>query len=580
MSGRKMTTLGVALLLALSAAQTVAAQPLTGYFEDSSITFEGRSDRSLGILEQNTYYNNHPSSIRLTITKSIPSSRVENIKVRDGSGDLSFQTSIENESTTLTFQTREIPGRGRYTYSISYDVRGAVRGSAYEYLVPAWGFTAESKYNRCSVTVRGPPGTYPFLSMENAVLVSADPPAWQYTTSLEKGEKIESFQSRFYVSPAPYKVKIKTPIYGPVSGSATRVILDVTVLNNEISYQFSSVVSSNYHPTNAYFDADNNFHLIFEIGDIGAGEMKEVETELLYEVSVHDPRIGAENVETFSEIPGSLENYTTPGEGWESDSPLIFQTARRLTAGETNVYNALKKIHDYVVEKLRYEIQDVRRGALWAFSNGRGDCSEYTDLSIAMARAVGIPARAVYGWGYSGEDNLVEHAWPEFYLPGVGWQPSDPTWAETTGDYFCRIETVHIARNIRGVASGEAASRITFYGTSPEFGRVQALVTPIDSSEIREAYLTAARYHLRVAENLFKGENEELAAKLQLARSELEVGRGAENVAESIFHAQKSISYSGEIIRILGKAYMEEPFVVPQEFWLILVVALVVGVLV
>ncbi|MEM3401811.1 MAG: transglutaminase-like domain-containing protein [Candidatus Hadarchaeales archaeon] len=573
MSGRKIAALGTLLLLVLSVVQPAAGQALTGYFEDGSITFEGRTDRSLGVIEQNTYFNNSWATIQLTITKTIPSDKVENLKVWDGSGNISFTTSVSNGNTILTFQTRNISGKGRYTYSISYDVGGAVRGSAYEYLIPAWGFTAEARYNRYSVTVKGPAETYPFLSMENAVLISTDPPTWQYTTSLEKGEKIPSFQSRFYVSPAPYRLKMRIPIYGPASGSATGVVLDLVVLTDEIPSQFSSVISSNYQPNGAYFDADNNLHLIFKIGEIAAGEVKEVEVDLLCEVKVHDQGIRPENVGGFLEIPRNLENYTVPGEGWESDNPLIFQMAKNLVAGETNVYNAAKKIHEYVVERLEYEIQDVRRGALWAFSNRRGDCSEYTDLSIALAR---IPARAIYGWGYSGEDNLVEHAWPEFYLPGVGWQPSDPTWAETTGDYFTRSETVHIARNIRGVISGEATSKMTFYGASPEFGKSQNSVYPIISSEIKQAHIAAAEYCLKIAENLFTVENEVLAEKLQLAKSELEAAKRAENTAESISRARNSISCSKEIIRVLGKPYAEKGFAIPQELLLGLIAILVV----
>lgn len=562
----KIVALVAVLFLTIATASTIAAQPPTGYFEEGSITFESKGNRALGVVMNKTYYNSDRRGIQLTVTETIPSSAVENIRIWDGSGNLPFQTSVGDEKTTLTFQTRNIPPRSSYSYYISYDVKEAVAGSAYEYRVLAWGFTAETEYKRYIVTVKGPPGTYPFLSRENATLISKDPPTWQYVTALKKGEKAESFQSRFYASPALYKITTTIPIYGPASGSAAGVLLDAIVLSGEIASQFSAVIASNYQPVGAYFDPDNNLHIIFSLGNISAGERREVQIELLCEVSVHDPGISAENVRSFSEISRSLENYTVPAEGWESDSPFISQAARDLVAGEPNVYAALEKIHRYVVERLSYELQDVRRGALWAFINRRGDCSEYTDLSIALARAVGIPARAIYGWGLSGKDNIVEHAWPEFYLPGVGWQPSDPTWAESAGDYFCRIETVHIAKSIRGLTAGEAASRLTFYGEAPEFGKSATTVSIIELSEVRQLYITAAEYLLRIAENLFKVENEILARKLELARGELQAGRMAQDDTESILHTKNSMFYSGEIVRALGRPPTEEGW--ELSYWL------------
>ena len=59
------------------------------------------------------------------------------------------------------------------------------------------------------------------------------------------------------------------------------------------------------------------------------------------------------------------------------------------------------------------------------------DCTEYTDLLVALSRAQGIPARYFEGLLYldKGTDALAktEHAWPDVYMPSVGWVAMDPT---------------------------------------------------------------------------------------------------------------------------------------------------------
>jgi hypothetical protein len=59
-----------------------------------------------------------------------------------------------------------------------------------------------------------------------------------------------------------------------------------------------------------------------------------------------------------------------------------------------------------------------------------GDCNEHTALYVAMARAIGLPARIAVGLVYM-HGAFYYHAWPEVYLreaPGRGlWLPVDPT---------------------------------------------------------------------------------------------------------------------------------------------------------
>jgi len=77
-------------------------------------------------------------------------------------------------------------------------------------------------------------------------------------------------------------------------------------------------------------------------------------------------------------------------------------------------------------------------GAIWAYDHRSGDCTEFTNLFIALCRAAGIPAKFISGYSYkSGDENLerMGHAFALMYLPNVGWTPIDLTWPLHQGQF-------------------------------------------------------------------------------------------------------------------------------------------------
>ena len=90
----------------------------------------------------------------------------------------------------------------------------------------------------------------------------------------------------------------------------------------------------------------------------------------------------------------------------------------------------MKNIHNYVINNIEYRIHKERKGAAYAAQQNTGDCSEYSDLFVAICRAKSIPARVVTGYAVVVSDILPKHAWPEAYLRKYGWVPFDPTWAD------------------------------------------------------------------------------------------------------------------------------------------------------
>ena len=67
------------------------------------------------------------------------------------------------------------------------------------------------------------------------------------------------------------------------------------------------------------------------------------------------------------------------------------------------------------------------------FVNKRGVCQDFANLFICLARLLGIPARYVCGYvftGNTGEGRAgsdASHAWVQLYLPNLGWRSFDPT---------------------------------------------------------------------------------------------------------------------------------------------------------
>jgi transglutaminase-like putative cysteine protease len=67
------------------------------------------------------------------------------------------------------------------------------------------------------------------------------------------------------------------------------------------------------------------------------------------------------------------------------------------------------------------------------YASRKGVCQDFTNLFICLARLLGVPARYVCGYIYTGPKNVNQrqgeatHAWVQLYLPEAGWKGFDPT---------------------------------------------------------------------------------------------------------------------------------------------------------
>ncbi len=129
----------------------------------------------------------------------------------------------------------------------------------------------------------------------------------------------------------------------------------------------------------------------------------------------------------FSGRP-ELAAHLTAGKFCESDDQILIDEAQRITAGATNAWDAARRLCTWVAENINYAIPGGG-SARKTYDSRAGECGAHSLLLTAFCRAVGIPARVVWGCmyvpGHGG--GFGQHGWNEIYMGEAGWIPVDAT---------------------------------------------------------------------------------------------------------------------------------------------------------
>ncbi|MEM2678944.1 MAG: transglutaminase domain-containing protein [Candidatus Hadarchaeales archaeon] len=509
------------------------------------------------LVTETIKYLNLDQTISLSIQKRIPARMVENIQVVDETGPLSFSSRSLDNFTEITFSTRWIETGREYTIRISYVLTKWAKVAGGSYIVSFWGLKEfDFDCQQFLIKVYGPPGYVPFLCDLSATSFRS-PPSFLYSTTISRGRSFAGLTAIFSKRTF-YSISLDYEINADVRNLS----LDVILVNPYVEWQFSSLVSADPMPSEVFFDKDGNLHGVFKF--VNPEEVFRLRIQLFFDVSVYDPEITSENVEGIFEIPPELAEFLLPTEWWPCDNPTILSIVEQMTQMESNSFLLASAIMKFVEDRLSYQQQEVRRGVFWSLESGIGDCSEYTDLFITLARASGLSARALYGWAYTTE-NFSPHAFAEIYLPMVGWQPVDPSWGDSHGDYFCRLDSSHIVRSRRGVNDSESWINVKYVGKSVQISEKVSEVKILSPAEAAQLYVQSARTHLEIARNLAR-ENRELLAKISEAELELALAEIALNFDATVHHAKRSVELSNEVIRAWKPETQFRPL------WILLVV--------
>lgn len=134
------------------------------------------------------------------------------------------------------------------------------------------------------------------------------------------------------------------------------------------------------------------------------------------------------------------EEWLVPERYIEADNPKLRALAARLSASSPR--QTSRAIYDWVIGNIEYAgyVADDA-GALKAFEERRGDCTEFSYLLTALARASGIPSRMVGGYVVIGDAAPRQqdyHNWSELFFEGR-WHIADAqkgNWLEPANHYI------------------------------------------------------------------------------------------------------------------------------------------------
>jgi transglutaminase-like putative cysteine protease len=161
------------------------------------------------------------------------------------------------------------------------------------------------------------------------------------------------------------------------------------------------------------------------VGQTADGEVIELQDRLTLAAGPADP---------------DASRYLAPEPLIESDDPAIVAEANQAIAGVTGTRERAERLTRYVNGLLDKKPTVSLPSAREVLRTKVGDCNEHTALYVAMARAIGIPARIAVGLTYvrGVQGAFYYHAWPEVYLADGNdqglWLPVDPTFNQFPAD--------------------------------------------------------------------------------------------------------------------------------------------------
>jgi transglutaminase-like putative cysteine protease len=174
-------------------------------------------------------------------------------------------------------------------------------------------------------------------------------------------------------------------------------------------------------------------------------------------------------------------------------SPLVFLRQTPLTladaalrdfaavAGEGPTLTRLHRLMEAIQGKVAFEVgaTSAANTAAEAFAMGRGVCQDHTQIFLACARRIGIPARYISGHlnrsdGQTDQD--AAHAWAEAWVPDLGWVGFDAANGISPTENYVRVAC--------GLdALGASPIRGTSYGGGSERLTVSLRVSPVQQSQ-------------------------------------------------------------------------------------------------
>lgn len=397
-----------------------------------------------------TLTNNLSNIYASQFSLSIGSNKLTNIKVSQSSADLEPDIAVGNKTTNINipFKDKALGKDKSQQFSLEFDTTDFAHklGSVWEISIPKLQKTDNLKSYNLSLSIPNSFGNPATLTpVPSSKTRAGNSTIYRFN---EEDLFINGISATFGTT-QHFDFDLSFNLSNPnVYSVKTEIALPPDTAYQTVLYQ-----SLDPAPEEINLDADGNWlatYLLPAKNDITVKATGS--TQINLEPNVYFPGFVLED----------WQIYLEPQQYWEVDHPEIKSLADELKTPQA--------IYQYVVDNLIYDYgrlseTTTRFGAANTIDNqDSAICMEFTDLFIAIARAAGIPARAVNGFAYTTNSALrplslkkdVLHAWPEYYNETKQlWVPIDPTWGNTTGgiDFFNSTDLNHFSFTMLGLDS-------------------------------------------------------------------------------------------------------------------------------
>jgi len=168
--------------------------------------------------------------------------------------------------------------------------------------------------------------------------------------------------------------------------------------------------------------------------DASASDATNSKRDAVYVLTVTRDDLEAIPPATIPMRPEEFGSALRPGLFVQSGDEKIVSLARSIVGEKTDAVEAMKALNRWVYRNIRKEFTASISNALDTLERRSGDCTEHSVLFVALARAVGLPAREVAGLVYSAEGGgaFFFHQWAEVYVGK--WIATDPTFGQPVAD--------------------------------------------------------------------------------------------------------------------------------------------------
>ncbi|AWS00360.1 transglutaminase family protein [Metallosphaera hakonensis] len=189
------------------------------------------------------------------------------------------------------------------------------------------------------------------------------------------------------------------------------------------------------------YDGDNQILLDHEVGSVPEGYKtfyRDIFGNIVYKVKVEESH---RRLEVYSRSKVRVDQKVVRNHEFPYDfgfNPFLLPTklvdpepfrevSRELVKELRTMGEVIERVVKFVKGKIKYKngVTNIYTTALEAYNLGYGVCQDYTHVTLAIFRSLGIPAR--YAMGVVNDKPRATHAWVEVLTPDGTYLDVDPT---------------------------------------------------------------------------------------------------------------------------------------------------------